>query len=133
MSTSRIRLSQVKQDTDANDVLNSGSVAAGFGVAIGSGALFIFGEVPRVRNDILRKLPFFDTYYDRTVAPEDNVSQLQLIWSFGLDADFLLALLNYSPGYIPVCLDQYEPRLSGFRLGLYCRIAMKVFSVFNTT
>lgn len=120
MSTSRIRLSQVKQDTDANDVLKSGSVAAGFGVALGSGALFIFGEVPRVRNDILRKLPFFDTYYDRSIAPEDNVSQLQLIWSFELDADFLLALLNYSPGYIPVSLDRYESRLSEVRLGLYC-------------
>lgn len=102
MSISRIRLSQFGQDAGANDVLNSGSVAAGFGVALGSGALFIFGEVPRVRNDILRKLPFFDTYYDRTIAPEDNVSQLQLIWSFGSDADFLLALLNYSPRYIPV-------------------------------
>lgn len=120
MSTSRIPLSQVRSDTCANDVLNSGSVAAGFGVALGSGALFIFGEVPRVRNDILRKLPFFDTYYDRTIAPEDNVSQLQLIWSFGFDADFLLALLNYSPGYIPVSLDRYESRLSGVRLGLYC-------------
>lgn len=52
----------------------SGSIAAGFGVAVGTGALFIFGEVPRVRNDILRQLPFFDTYYDRTIAPEDNVS-----------------------------------------------------------
>lgn len=86
----------------ANDVLNSGSVAAGFGVALGSGALFIFGEVPRVRNDILRKLPFFDNYYDRTIAPEDNVSRLNMIWGFRFDADFLLALLNYSPRYIPV-------------------------------
>ncbi|KAJ5882069.1 Cytochrome b-c1 complex subunit 10 [Penicillium soppii] len=52
--------------------INAGSIAAGFGVALGTGALFIFGEVPRVRNDILRQLPFFDTYYDRTIAPEDN-------------------------------------------------------------
>ncbi|KAJ5373131.1 Cytochrome b-c1 complex subunit 10 [Penicillium concentricum] len=49
-----------------------GSIAAGFGVALGSGALFIFGEVPRVRNDILRKLPYLDTYYDRTIPAEDN-------------------------------------------------------------
>jgi hypothetical protein len=54
--------------------LHSASIAAGFGVAAGTGALFIFGEVPRVRNDILRQLPFFDTYYDRSIAPEDNVS-----------------------------------------------------------
>jgi hypothetical protein len=85
-----------------NDVLNSGSVAAGFGVAVGSGALFLFGEVPRVRNDILRKLPFLDTYFDRSIAPEDNVSLLQLIWGFGFDADSPLALLNYSRWYIPV-------------------------------
>ncbi|KAJ5474377.1 Cytochrome b-c1 complexsubunit 10 [Penicillium sp. IBT 31633x] len=49
-----------------------GSVAAGFGVALGTGALFIFGDIPRVNNDIIRKLPFFDTYYDRPIAPEDN-------------------------------------------------------------
>lgn len=55
--------------------MRSGSIAAGFGVAVGTGALFIFGEVPRVRNDILRQLPFFDTYFDRTIAPEDNVSR----------------------------------------------------------
>ena len=77
-------LSLVCQDTGANAVSNSGSIAAGFGVALGSGALFIFGEVPRVRNDILRKLPFFDTYYDRRIAPEDNVSQAQSIWGLPL-------------------------------------------------
>ncbi|KAJ5171364.1 Cytochrome b-c1 complex subunit 10 [Penicillium coprophilum] len=52
--------------------IQAGTLAASFGVALGSGALFIFGEVPRVRNDILRKLPFLDTYYDRSIAPEDN-------------------------------------------------------------
>lgn len=45
-----------------------------FGVAAGVGAIFFFGEVPRVRKDILMKLPWFDSYFDRTVAPEDNVS-----------------------------------------------------------
>jgi hypothetical protein len=99
--------------------LNSGTLAAGFGVALGSGALFIFGEVPRVRNDILRKLPFLDTYYDRSIAPEDNVSQLHLIWRILFDANFLIALLNYSPR-IYVSFDQYESGLSGGRLGLYC-------------
>lgn len=37
-------------------------------------ALFFFGEVPRVRRDILQKFPFFDQYYDRRLPPEDNVS-----------------------------------------------------------
>lgn len=27
-----------------------------------------------MRRDILQKFPFLDTYFDRTVAPEDNVS-----------------------------------------------------------
>ncbi|BCS18184.1 cytochrome b-c1 complex subunit 10 [Aspergillus puulaauensis] len=49
-----------------------GSIAATFGVSAGVFALFFFGEVPRVRKDILQQLPFFDTYLDRTVAPEDN-------------------------------------------------------------
>ncbi|KAI9371344.1 ubiquinol-cytochrome-c reductase complex subunit-domain-containing protein [Aspergillus egyptiacus] len=49
-----------------------GAIGAAFGVSAGVFALFFFGEVPRVRNDILRKLPFFDTYLDRSIAPEDN-------------------------------------------------------------
>ncbi|QRD91686.1 ubiquinol-cytochrome-c reductase complex subunit-domain-containing protein [Aspergillus flavus] len=48
-------------------------IAATFGASAGVFALFFFGEVPRVRNDILRQLPFFDQYFDRTIAPEDNV------------------------------------------------------------
>ncbi|KAJ5747521.1 Cytochrome b-c1 complex subunit 10 [Penicillium nucicola] len=52
--------------------IKTGTLLGSFGVAIGTGALFIFGEVPRVRNDILRKLPFFDNYYDRTIPAEDN-------------------------------------------------------------
>jgi hypothetical protein len=66
--------------TGTNNGINSASVAAGFGVALGTGALFIFGEVPRVRNDILRKLPLLDSYYDRSIAPEDNVSLIQLMF-----------------------------------------------------
>ncbi|KAL4912336.1 ubiquinol-cytochrome-c reductase complex subunit-domain-containing protein [Aspergillus aurantiobrunneus] len=55
-----------------NTATKYGSIAATFGVSAGVFALFFFGEVPRVRKDILQKLPFFDTYLDRTVAPEDN-------------------------------------------------------------
>ena len=53
---------------------NSGGIVGTFGVAAGIGALFFFGEVPRVRRDILQQFPFFDQYYDRRLAPEDNVS-----------------------------------------------------------
>ncbi|KAJ6099934.1 Cytochrome b-c1 complex subunit 10 [Penicillium canescens] len=52
--------------------IKTGTLLGSFGVAIGTGALFIFGEVPRVRNDILRQLPFLDTYYDRSIPAEDN-------------------------------------------------------------
>ncbi|KAL3475840.1 ubiquinol-cytochrome-c reductase complex subunit-domain-containing protein [Aspergillus californicus] len=55
-----------------NNAITAGSAAALFGVSAGTFALFLFGEVPRVRKDILQKLPFFDTYLDRTVPPEDN-------------------------------------------------------------
>lgn len=51
----------------------SGTLAASFGVFAGAAALFMLGEVPRVRRDILQQLPFLDTYYDRPIAPEDNV------------------------------------------------------------
>lgn len=53
---------------------NSGGIVGTFGVAAGIGALFFFGEVPRVRRDILQQFPFFDQYFDRRLAPEDNVS-----------------------------------------------------------
>jgi hypothetical protein len=56
----------------------SGTLAASFGVFAGTAALFMLGEVPRVRRDILQRVPGLDTYYDRRIAPEDNVSPAQL-------------------------------------------------------
>lgn len=56
----------------------SGTLAASFGVFAGTAALFMLGEVPRVRRDILQQIPGLDTYYDRRVAPEDNVSPAAL-------------------------------------------------------
>ncbi|KAJ5176064.1 uncharacterized protein N7482_001941 [Penicillium canariense] len=52
--------------------VRAGTLAGSFGVFAGTAALFFFGEVPRVRRDILQQIPFLDTYFDRTVAPEDN-------------------------------------------------------------
>ncbi|KAJ5776850.1 hypothetical protein N7520_000096 [Penicillium odoratum] len=57
---------------DMASAIRAGTLAASFGVFAGTAALFMFGEVPRVRRDILQKVPFLDTYFDRTVAPEDN-------------------------------------------------------------
>ena len=63
---------RVKDNADSGS--NSGTIATGFGVAAGLFAVFFFGEVPRVRKDVLQKLPFFDKYLDRSIPPEDNVS-----------------------------------------------------------
>ena len=49
-----------------------GTIGAGFGVAAGTFALFFFGEVPKVRNDILSKMPIIGPYYIREIPPEDN-------------------------------------------------------------
>ncbi|KAL4784016.1 ubiquinol-cytochrome-c reductase complex subunit-domain-containing protein [Aspergillus varians] len=60
------------QGITVNTATKIGTIAATFGVSAGVFAVFFFGEVPRVRKDILQKLPFFDKYLDRTIAPEDN-------------------------------------------------------------
>ena len=45
---------------------------AGFGVSAGIFAIFFFGEVPKVRNDILAKMPVIGDYFVREIPPEDN-------------------------------------------------------------
>lgn len=54
--------------------MNSAPAVGTLTGSLGVFALFFLGEVPRIRNDILRQLPFFDNYFDRRLAPEDNVS-----------------------------------------------------------
>lgn len=49
-------------------------IVGALGASLGVFALFFLGEVPRVRNDILRQAPFLNEYFDREIAPEDNVS-----------------------------------------------------------
>ncbi|KAL0259255.1 hypothetical protein SLS55_006760 [Diplodia seriata] len=51
---------------------NSGTTLAGFGAAAGVFAIFMFAEVPRVREDIMKKVPVLGEYFDVKVAPEDN-------------------------------------------------------------
>ncbi|OJJ32107.1 hypothetical protein ASPWEDRAFT_44146, partial [Aspergillus wentii DTO 134E9] len=55
-----------------NGLTKFGTIAGTFGVSLGTFAIFFFGEIPRVRKDILQQLPFFDEYFDRRIAPEDN-------------------------------------------------------------
>jgi hypothetical protein len=52
--------------------LRYGYIASGYGVAAGVFALFFFGELPRVRHDILSKVPVIGEYWVREVPPEDN-------------------------------------------------------------
>lgn len=45
----------------------------GFGAAAGVFALFFFGEVPKVRNDILQHVPFIGDRFRREIPASDNV------------------------------------------------------------
>jgi len=56
----------------AGKAFRYGYIASGFGIAAGCFALFFFGEIPRVRTDILSKVPVIGPYWVREVPPEDN-------------------------------------------------------------
>lgn len=47
-------------------------MAAGFGGVAGFFALFFFAEVPRVRTDIMEKVPILGDYFVKEIPPEDN-------------------------------------------------------------
>ncbi|EKG19710.1 Cytochrome b-c1 complex subunit 10 [Macrophomina phaseolina MS6] len=49
-----------------------GTTAAGFGAVAGVFAIFFFAEVPRVREDIMKKVPILGSYFNVEIAPEDN-------------------------------------------------------------
>jgi hypothetical protein len=50
----------------------SGILAGGFGGVAGFFALFFFAEVPRVREDIMKKVPVLGSYFNVEIPPEDN-------------------------------------------------------------
>ncbi|KAK2746666.1 autophagy protein 5 [Myotisia sp. PD_48] len=56
-----------------NHAMKFGTIATGFGIATGIFAVFFFGEVPRVRKDILMNIPVIGGYWERSIAPEDNI------------------------------------------------------------
>ena len=81
-------------------------MASGFGIAAGIFAVYFFGEVPRVREDILGKLPIIGGYWDRSIPPEDNVrlppSRFSLpfvdscrLWGRGWQLELHLLLTNW--------------------------------------
>lgn len=43
-----------------------------FAAALGLGALFFVSDVPRVRIDIMEKLPIIGDHFKKEVPPEDN-------------------------------------------------------------
>lgn len=88
----------------------SGALAGSFGVAAGTFAIFFFGEIPRVRRDILMKVPFLDRYFDRTVAPEDNVSYARLAGQHGFFCRW--KLIRASPSKSSAGLSSFSPTLT---------------------
>jgi hypothetical protein len=62
----------------------SGAIASGFGITAGLFALYFFGEVPRVRKDILTKTPVVGGYWERSIPAEDNVRTVLSLLLFSL-------------------------------------------------
>jgi hypothetical protein len=51
---------------------HSGVTLGSFGGVAGFFALFFFAEIPRVRTDIMQKVPILGSYFVKEIAPEDN-------------------------------------------------------------
>jgi len=47
-------------------------IGGGFAGVAGIFALFFFGEVPKVRKDILSKVPFVGSYFIREIPADEN-------------------------------------------------------------
>ncbi|EFE40001.1 hypothetical protein TRV_05296 [Trichophyton verrucosum HKI 0517] len=73
-------------------------MATTMGAAAGIFAIFFLGDVPRIREDILMNIPVIGSYWDRSIAPEDNVRLFPIPWPlliltftlFLFDADDLM-------------------------------------------
>ena len=50
----------------------SGITAGGFGAVAGVFALFFFEDLPRVREDIMQKIPIIGGHFVKEIPPEDN-------------------------------------------------------------
>ncbi|KAF2025298.1 hypothetical protein EK21DRAFT_116934 [Setomelanomma holmii] len=56
----------------ARTLFKYGALAGGFGGVAGFFALFFFAEVPRVREDIMKRVPILGSYFVKEIPPEDN-------------------------------------------------------------
>ncbi|MCJ1242319.1 hypothetical protein MMC14_010327 [Varicellaria rhodocarpa] len=54
------------------DGLSSGRTASAFGAVAGVFALFFFSDVPKVRKDIMQKMPVIGDYFVKEIPPSDN-------------------------------------------------------------
>ncbi|KAL2349650.1 ubiquinol-cytochrome-c reductase complex subunit-domain-containing protein [Cryomyces antarcticus] len=52
--------------------LKFGITAGSFGAVAGIFALFFFAEVPKVRKDIMQRVPIIGDYFVREIPPKDN-------------------------------------------------------------
>lgn len=59
-------------------MINSGATLGGFGAVAGFFALFFFSDVPKVRKDIMQKIPIIGDRFKREIPASDNVS----VWNF---------------------------------------------------
>lgn len=75
---------------------NSGLTAAFWGVVAGAGALMFFSEVPRVKKDIMQKLPGIGEMFHKEVPASDNVR----ILIFAGDAQAILIECSHSELYL---------------------------------
>jgi Ubiquinol-cytochrome-c reductase complex subunit (QCR10) len=50
-----------------------GMTLAGFGGVAGFFAVFFFSDIPRVRKDIVQKIPIIGPHYIREIPASDNV------------------------------------------------------------
>lgn len=53
-------------------IVHSLPMATMFTAATGIFALYFFSEVPRVRKDIIEKIPIIGSYFHKEIPPEDN-------------------------------------------------------------
>ncbi|KAF2857439.1 hypothetical protein K470DRAFT_172505 [Piedraia hortae CBS 480.64] len=55
-----------------NDLMWYGRMGAGMGIAAVTFALYFFGQVPRVREDIWQKVPYFGQFFIHEIPADEN-------------------------------------------------------------
>ncbi|KAL8685952.1 MAG: hypothetical protein Q9218_007444 [Villophora microphyllina] len=61
-----------RADPFCERAVTSGITVGSFGVVAATGLLFFFSDVPKVRTDIMQKLPIIGDHFVKEIPPEDN-------------------------------------------------------------